>query len=179
MTKSIKLSLPELDALFQSQPDPFRPSYSPHPRIEALIDEAKALPVNTTLRIELHVSHAEITQGLLPLADAVRQFCDQEIHRELASLDRIRRDGTASLLRGLIFLSASFALSTAFAAVEVRSTLLHHLFTEGMVIAGWVALWGPFEMLMFNRAPHKSRIRALQMLRKAEWEVTLPSNDPL
>lgn len=51
------------------------------------------------------------------------------------------------LRRGVVFLTCCVAISQAANAIAFP---LHHLLSESVTIAGWVALWKPIEMLLYD-----------------------------
>jgi hypothetical protein len=76
-----------------------------------------------------------------------------EANNELLRLRR--RIGLRSLLNGLIFLGVAMVFSTLFASDALSSIpqFLRTVLSEGFTVIGWVALWHPFEALVYDPIP--------------------------
>lgn len=172
MRSTLTLDLPDIDALFEIETDPFKRHYRSQSGIEALLHDVTVGKTAEQLTVQLKVSEQN-TDGIeVSLDQAVRRYCDQEIALARKELHQIGVDGRASLLRGVAFLGLCFTLSSLFTEIDLHYSILNYIFTEGMSIAGWVALWNPFDMLLFSRSPYRRRIKALLKLRDARWVVT-------
>lgn len=90
---------------------------------------------------------------------AVRGYCEAVIVDRRLDLQRIQRNGRNALLLGLGFLAACMALSTAASASSFLPEFIRRLFGEGLVIAGWVGLWRPIEVMLFDTRPPQHEIR--------------------
>ncbi len=85
-------------------------------------------------------------------------------------LARVARRGRTELLFGVVFLAACFALSSA-AASSLEPYWLSDFISEGLIIVGWIALWHPVDMLLFERWPLRRDIRLLRTIRDAEIRI--------
>ena len=171
MPSNFTIDLPDLDALFITQSDPFQPHYRSQPGLEELLHDIRTAPRSQVLSIVVRVPKGGVRQDELPLETAIRNYCDQEIRLAHASLHHISVDGRASLGRGVVFLGICFTLSRLFTEIDLPYSILNYVFTEGMSIAGWVALWNPFDTLLFSRGPYRRRIKALERMQAATWRV--------
>ncbi|GEM_PF-4696698 len=68
-----------------------------------------------------------------------------------------RRQALRYLRNGLLFLTVCFAIGEALQYVEVP---FKRLLVEGASIAGWVALWRPMEMFLYDLPDLRKRKRA-------------------
>ncbi len=59
----------------------------------------------------------------------------------------LRKRGWRYLWRGLIFLGVCLIIS--FAASE-SDFVLHNLISESVIVAGWVAMWRPVEIFLYE-----------------------------
>ncbi|MBX3583787.1 MAG: hypothetical protein KF810_18015 [Rhizobiaceae bacterium] len=93
------------------------------------------------------------------LADLGRY--QDERHGE--QLTAIRKDGIRALGKGLLFMLACMIVSAIAGQTTILPDLIRNLVSEGFVIAGWVALWHPMELLLYEWWP-VSRDRKLYSL---------------
>jgi hypothetical protein len=89
-------------------------------------------------------------------------------HRRLSQL---LRDGRTSLLIGLLFLIAAFMLAGAVARV-LGQTTVSALFRESMIIGGWVAMWRPIEIFLYDWWPIRAERRLYDRLSVMPARVT-------
>jgi hypothetical protein len=81
------------------------------------------------------------------------------------------RDGRIALLIGLYFLFCCVLLrELAFPFGNERAS---DIFGEGMLIIGWVAMWRPLEIFLYEWVPIRRRCRILAKL--AEMPVIVQS----
>jgi hypothetical protein len=87
-------------------------------------------------------------------------------------LSQLFRDGRTSLLIGLLFLTAAFIL----AGVVVRrlgQTPVSSRFRERMIIGGWVAMWRPLEIFLYDWWPIRAERRLYDRLSVMPARVTV------
>ena len=141
------------------------------PAAEAFIEEwAKELPRSRPLTLLVHVD------GLAPETDddallrrAVQQFFGRKAHLARRRLQELFRRGRGSLLIALVFLSALSMLANALRGViqgPIGGILL-----EGMLIGGWVAMWRPLEIFLYDWWPIRAQVRLFDRL--AAMPVTI------
>lgn len=75
----------------------------------------------------------------------------------------IRRDGVRALGKGSLFLLACLVIAAIGGELAFLPDLLRNLISEGFIIAGWVGLWHPMELLLYEWWP-VSRDRKLYRL---------------
>lgn len=110
---------------------------------------------------------------------------EQAIHRHFArraqlakrELRELVRRGWISLLIGLAFLSALLVASEAVAR-SMPSGPLAAALRESLVIGGWVAMWKPLEIFLYDWWPIVGRRRILALLSKLSVRLTVPSRPP-
>jgi hypothetical protein len=110
--------------------------------------------------------------------DAVHQFFS---HRAVASRRRLRRlfrVGRISLIIGLAVLAVLFGL----AQVVMRRTpptAVSQLLQESLLIGGWVAMWRPLEILLYDWWPIRAEARLFDRLAVMPVRITYgASNGP-
>ena len=102
-------------------------------------------------------------------------------------LDRVRRRLREHVRRGHMFLGVGLTVLVVFLTLAELTTSmpsgpLREILREGLVITGWVAMWRPLEVLLYDWWPmvderrHISRILEAPVLVRYEAE-TVPSAD--
>jgi hypothetical protein len=78
------------------------------------------------------------------------------------------RRGRISLLIGVGFMIACLFVRELLMASE---TAVSRIIDEGLVIAGWVAMWGPIDVFLYGWWPIAGRRRLLARLARVDVEV--------
>ncbi|MFG1463885.1 hypothetical protein V5F77_13405, partial [Xanthobacter sp. DSM 24535] len=112
----------------------------------------------------------------LPLA--VSAYCTSQIQYCRRKMLEVRLEGRCALRVGAIFLVICLALSTGLDKWLGSDSLLGYLFGEGLLIAGWVGLWHPLELLLYSWWPYSSDIKLYEKIKGMEMSVrhgTMPA----
>ena len=106
---------------------------------------------------------AELHQCERLLEDAVKEYFGErakEIRRRLRQLFRV---GRTSLAIGLLFLAAAVLTGDLIAAL-LRETRFAGVARESLVIGGWVAMWRPLEVFLYDWWPIRAEARLFDRL---------------
>jgi hypothetical protein len=169
---TIEVRVRELTQLFDSMdPSPFRERDLDPEAEEYILGSAKDLPSDTPIVLVVHVDRpsTEMDESRV-LREAVHvHFArrSQSKHRELRQL--LRR-GRTSLAIGLVFLAASL-LGGELIAQRLGEHPLGAILRESMVIGGWVAMWRPMEIFLYDWWPLLQERRIFDRLSDATIRV--------
>jgi hypothetical protein len=168
----IKVRVGELRQLFNAiDPSPFR-ERDLDPRVEEFIVEwAGNFPRHVRLSLVVHLERgAGRADEAALLGDAIHQY----FHERAASTRRKLRElfgrGRISLLIGLAFLAASMTVGDALASY-FRESRFAVLLREGFVIGGWVAMWRPLEIFLYDWWPIRAEVRLFERLSTMPVEI--------
>ena len=154
----------ELRQLFNEiDPSPFR-ERDLDPRAEQFILEwARDLPRDASLALRVHLARAagRADEATL-LTDAVHQYFQARASGLRRQLRELFHRGRLSLLIGLGFLGGSLTLSDIIGNVSGGSVAA--LLREGFIIGGWVAMWRPLEVFLYDWWPIRGEDRLLDRL---------------
>jgi hypothetical protein len=78
--------------------------------------------------------------------------------------------GRVSLTIGLAFLAACTGLREVLSIALPDNVFLRGL-NEGLLIVGWVAMWRPLEIYLYDWWPHRRRRRLFERLARIDIEV--------
>jgi hypothetical protein len=161
----IEIHVAELKQLFNSiDPSPF-PERDLDPRAdEFIVGWAEEARRDAPLALMVHLDQPTglPEEGAL-LGDAIRGFFGR---RAVASRRRLRhlfRQGRLSLLIGLVFLTVLIG-----AGEMVQSALagrhLGQILRESLLIGGWVAMWRPLEIFLYDWWPIRAEAQRFDRL---------------
>ena len=85
---------------------------------------------------------------------------------------RLMKEGRRSLLIGLVFLSTCLLLSELLLLRE--SGGIWKVIRESLTIGGWVAMWRPLEIYLYEWWPLRRRGKIFQKLSRMPVEVRRP-----
>ena len=161
---TIAVEVRDLAQLYDSlDPAPFHDK-ALDPKFEDwLVDSAREHAPGTPLTIALHAP-AALASHEPGIEAAIRRHFEYALQAALRR-DRHRvRAGHAALVIGLVVLAVTLALRSA---LPVTGATLVEATREGLLILGWVALWRPVDILLFERWELHNERRYLRALAEA------------
>jgi hypothetical protein len=173
---AIEVRVEHLAQLF----DPFDPFPTPSRDLarsaeEFIVGWARELPRKAQLKIVVHVPASAMEEASAKvLRDAVGRHFVYRADRMRGDLTELFHVGRLSLAIGLGVLSACFLGGRLLEAVFGAQSIAP-LFTEGLIILGWVANWRPLEIFLYDWWPLADRQKLYRRLASAPVElVSLP-----
>lgn len=108
------------------------------------------------------------------LPRALRAYCDNKIKYCSRARSEIWRDGRQALRVAVVFLAVCLALSAGIEQMLRESSPISHVVSEGLLIAGWVGLWYPLDLLLYAWRPFSRDIKLYERIRTLEVHVRRP-----
>jgi hypothetical protein len=161
----IEVHVGELKQLFNSMdPTPFR-ARDLDPRAEEFIAGwASELHADVPLGLVVHVDHGATSPAeTAVLQEAVREFFRQRAVVTRRRLRQLLQVGRTSLLIGVAALAASIVLGDI-AGGLLADTRFAGIFRESLLIGGWVAMWRPLEVFLYDWWPVRAEARRFDRL---------------
>lgn len=163
-SRVIEVRVTELRQLFNAiDPSPFR-ERDLDPRAEDFIVEwARDLPRTAPLALLVHLERAagRPDEATL-LGQAIHQYFKDRAASSRRRLRELFRRGRISLLIALAFLGASLTLSDLIG--NVGESGFAAVMREGFIIGGWVAMWRPLEVFLYDWWPIRGEARLFDRL---------------
>jgi len=160
----IEISLNRLSQLFNSlDPSPFHERDLDQDAEEYIIGSAEEIWHHRPLRLVIHLPADQVPEpDALSLADAVHNFFRYREAHERRQLRLLFREGRIALAIDLTFLFCCVALREVIFLFEHNAA--SDIFGEGLLIIGWVAMWRPLEIFLYEWVPIRRRSQILGTL---------------
>src|SRR5580765_3897901 len=167
----IELNLRDIDQLFNTMdPSPFHEKDLDHDAEEFILSWAQEFHRHEPVDLIVHLEK-------LPEGHDARRLVEEAIHNYFAyrarlnelEFKRLMKQGRMSLVVGLSFLVACFLLIEL--VVSKSFSTFPSFFNEGLTIAGWVAMWRPLEIYLYEWWPLRRRGQILDKLSRMAVEV--------
>jgi len=168
----LELRVAEMKQLFNAMdPAPFR-DRDLDPNAQAYIVEwAREIRAGRPLALVVHLGRERATpENAALLSDAVHAYFR---HRAVATRRQLRklfRDGRISLLIGLVFLALAI-MAGELVASRVENDYHGWIIRETFALGGWVALWRPLEIFLYDWWPILAEAKLLDRLGEMTVQV--------
>lgn len=176
----IEVHVGELKQLFNSlDPTPFRERDLDPRAEEFIVGWATELHGEKPLCLVVHVDRADASlvdatpADAAMLREAISEFFKQRALVTRRRLRQVLRVGRTSLLIGLAALTASIALGD-FVATALAGNRFGGIIGESLLIGGWVAMWRPLEVFLYDWWPIRGEASRFDRLSQMSVRV-IPS----
>jgi len=166
----IRLKLHDVHQLFNSMdPSPFIEKDLDEDAEEFIVSWAQEFPSEDPVRLHIYLEQWPADDPKETIKTAVHNYF---AHRaEIADLEfrRLLVQGRSSLIIGLVFLSVCLGLSKVLLGHEAGTWAA--IGRESLTIAGWVAMWRPMQIYLYDSWPLRRRERIYEKLSHMPVEV--------
>jgi hypothetical protein len=163
---TIEISLSRPQQLFNSlDPSPFHERDLDQDAEEYLVDSADEYPLKKPLTLIIYMPEGQLApEHPLDLAQAIHNYFAYRMDETRRRLRFFFRDGRIALVVGLAFLFLCIFLRQI--ALAVGGGLVAQIADEGLYIVGWVAMWRPLEIFLYDWRPIRRRQQLFAKLAK-------------
>ena len=150
----IEVRIRKLRQLFDSlDPSPFIALDLDDDAQQYVVGSAKVLSARLPLALAIHLREPiESAEEARDAGEAIREHFKRQSGFTTLRLRDLLHDGWISLAIGLAFLSTALAASAALLKWAEASTAIA-IFREGLIICGWVAMWRPIQIFLYDWWP--------------------------
>jgi hypothetical protein len=149
---AIRLRLRDLAQLFNSMdPSPFVDRDLDADAEEFIMSWARELPADPDLELVIELTLPAAVDRIAGVEDAVRRYFATRAAIKRLEFGQLMRRGRLSLAVGSVFLAACLLLGQLVARSNLGA--FADIVREGLTIAGWVALWRPLEIYLYDWWP--------------------------
>ena len=175
-TQPINLQLRELAQLFNSMdPSPFQDRDLDADAEEFIMSWARELPPRSELELVIHLATPPPQERTVEVEQAVQHYFNERSMMKRREFRVLMRRGRTSLMVGLLFLGACLGLAEF--VDKIGHSTLASLIEQSLTIGGWVAMWRPLEIYLYDWWPMRDEYRALDRL--ARMRVRLVGRSPI
>jgi hypothetical protein len=174
----IDIELKTAHHLFDERdPAPFRERDLSADAVDYIVGAAEEIPAPSPLNIVLWIAEAATEElSNTTILEAVRSHF-------LYELDRLERRIRQHLRRGQLTLLAGLAVLVVFLSLAELTTMLTNLHVrqilrEGLVIIGWVAIWRPLDVLLYDWWPLGQQRRLLRRILESHLSIVHRASAP-
>jgi len=166
----IELNLRDVDQLFNTMdPSPFHEKDLDRDAEEFILSWAQEFHRHEPVDLIVHLEKfPEKHDAARLVEDAVRHYFAYRARMNQMEFQRLMKQGRLSLLVGLSFLG--FCLLVIELAAKGAGTL-PNFFAQSLTIAGWVAMWRPMEIYLYEWWPLRRRGQILDKLSRMDVEI--------
>lgn len=164
----IQLKIRNVHQLFNSMdPSPFRERDLDHDAEEFIESSALEYPPATPLKLSVQLEEAPETDPTDLIRDAVHNYFAYQARLNRLEFSRLMKQGRTSLVIGLVFLVLCLS---AVRMLPVGGSWIGVL-RESLTIGGWVAMWRPMEIFLYDWWPLRRKGRVYVTLSEMPVEV--------
>ena len=166
----IELRLRDLAQLFNSlDPSPFLERDLDADAEDFIVNWAAEIPMRRELELVIHLPAPPVANA--DVEKSVQAYFKLRAEHKQREFVQLLRRGRLSLLVGVLFLAACLAAS------GLIPQLIHagvtKVIKESLTIIGWVALWRPLEIYLYDWWPLRAERRNLQRLARMRVKVII------
>jgi hypothetical protein len=173
---AIMLRLRDLAQLFNSMdPSPFVERDLDADAEEYIMSWAHELPAGKDLELVVQLSVRAPADRVAGVEDAVRRYFAARATIKRLEFGQLMRRGRLSLAVGSVFLATCLLLGELI--TKSGSGAVAAIATEGLTIAGWVAMWRPLEIYLYDWWPLFEERRRLDLLAKIKVSIVMPAEE--
>jgi len=167
----IELNLRDINQLFNTMdPSPFHEKDLDHDAEEFILSWAQEFHRHEPVDLIVHLEK-------LPEGHDAKRLAEEAVHNYFAyrarlnhlEFKRLMKQGRMSLAVGLLFLLACLGAINLFALKQPGT--LPGFISEGLTIAGWVAMWKPMQIYLYDWWPLRRRGQIFEKLSRMPVEV--------
>jgi len=175
----IEVHVSELGQIFNSMdPSPFHEKDLDDDAEQFIVGWAKELPRDAPLALCVYLDKPSVTPEMATaLRDAVHAFFQRQSEASRQRLRQLFRVGRTSLLIGLVFLALCLLASHRVAKLWAGSGLAA-VVRESLLIGGWVAMWRPLEIFLYDWWPIRNDRRLYGRLSRMPVRIVCPGEHP-
>jgi len=170
-THTIRLKLRDMNQLFNSMdPSPFIERDLDDDAEEFIVSWAQECPSNASIRLRIYLDQWPAEDPKELIKNAVHNHFSHRVQIARLEFKRLLEQGRTSLFIGLLFLAACLLVTNLLLGRAAGTWAA--VVRESLTIAGWVAMWRPMQIYLYDWWPLLRRIRIYTKLSHMPVEVS-------
>lgn len=169
-TRWVELELRNVEALFNSMdPAPFHEKDLDKDAEEFIVSWTREYPLTVPLALRVHLVEWPGENPTGTVREAVHNYFAYRGKLITMEFRQLMKQARTSLFIGLAFLCVCLIISSYFLAE--REGPVFRILRESLTIAGWVAMWHPMQLYLYDWWPLRKRGRIYSKLSQVPVEV--------
>lgn len=169
----IEMRLKELSQLFNlMDPSPFIERDLDAAAEEYIVGWARELPFAHELELIIQLAITPPPERVEGIEEAVQNYFSNRADVKKREFRLLMRRGRANLFIGLLFMAVCFGLGEGMMRLPISPW--NEFAQIGLQIVGWVAMWRPLEIFLYDWWPLRSDQRLLGRLARMKVSLRLP-----
>lgn len=167
----IEIRLNTIQQFFNSlDPSPFHEKDLDRDAELYIVEAVREMPLSAPVKLVLYVPPDELVaaQGA-KIEDAIHNYFSYRLWAERAALRRELSYGRTALCIGLTFLFVCVILRQL--VFSLGESALYQILAEGLLISGWVAMWRPIQVFLYDWWPIRRNCAFYAKLARLPTEV--------
>jgi len=150
----VELRLNEIRRLFNSlDPAPFIEKDLDSDAENYMVDTVQDFPLATPLKLVIYLPEDQChSESAASIPGAIRNYFSYRAHQADMKLRFILLQGRTALMIGLLFLITCLFVREMIIST-VTAGLIRDIAEEGLLICGWVAMWQPIQIYLYDWWP--------------------------
>lgn len=179
-SRLIELRIRNLNQLFDSRdPSPFLERDLDDDAQQYMVASVGEFSSRLPLALVIHLSEpVQSPERAQDAGEAIREHFTRQAGFTNLRLRELLHDGWISLAIGLAFLSIALTASTALLKWAGTNPALN-VFREGLIICGWVAMWRPIQIFLYDWWPILGDRHLFDHLAHMPVQIVCPPPSPV
>lgn len=155
-------------------PAPFRERDLDDDFVEYIMASAREFSISSPLKIVIYIEESEKKE--LPrdsICEAIRSYLAYRIDLQRSDLKSFIKRAQLFLLIGLLVLAMCIGVAQNLPVPNSPGAI--GILREGIVIFGWVSIWKPIELILFDWYPLFEKLRFYKKLLQTEIDIRFTS----
>ncbi|MEO6054714.1 MAG: hypothetical protein ABIP97_11935 [Chthoniobacterales bacterium] len=171
MTHHIQLNLRDINQLFNTiDPSPFVEKDLDRNAEDFILSWAHEFPLDEPVNIILHLKKLPQNHDSKHLVEeAIHNYFSYRVRLNQMEFSRLMKQGRMSLIVGFSFLGACLLITQVL--MSNAQGLVPDFIKQGLIIAGWVAMWRPMEIYLYEWWPLRHRGKIFNKLSRMAVEI--------
>ncbi|QII13625.1 hypothetical protein KsCSTR_42460 [Candidatus Kuenenia stuttgartiensis] len=166
----IEIKLKDIRQLFNTfDPAPFREKDMDDDAEEYIVASVREFPLDTLLKLVIYLPENSREEAIPFIPDAICSYFNYRFNTSNEELSFILKRGRVSLLIGILFLF--FCISTGAVIDRIGDGMLAQIIKEGLLISGWVAMWRPIQIFLYDWWPIRYMSKLYDKISKMPIEI--------
>jgi hypothetical protein len=166
----IEIRLNKIDQIFNSlDPSPFIEREIDRNAKSYIVESLQELPIDSKVKILIYIADAIDIDAKKMVSEAIHNYFDYCSDGKVKELRQLFRTGRISLAIALVFLATCITIDSLISSLfdGTIAKILH----EGLFIIGWVAMWRPIQIFLYDWVPLDRDQRIFRKLSKVPIEI--------